>query len=241
MWNPNALNNQSGLTMVAHEMGHAYGLDHSYSTLPDRVYGDAWDVMSAMTFGNQAPYFAGPFGASGPGLNTPNLYTLDWIPSPRIWTYGVGPTASYPYRETVTLAAVNHPEAKGYLMVRILQYQHDPIGWHMFTVEFRKKDAWDRSLQRDAVLTHEVRPDGHPYILPYSGTAQDWQPGQTYINKVLNLRIDVLGINDAAATATVNIGKEEIDTSGGGGGDVGNGWTWGNAYPGHGPKIVPRT
>ena len=73
---PAALN----LTFAAHEMGHSYGLDHSFDTNPvsndpandprPGAYGDAWDIMSAMRFGNAAPFFQHPrFGASGPGLN----------------------------------------------------------------------------------------------------------------------------------------------------------------------------
>jgi hypothetical protein len=36
------------MTFICHEMGHGQGLPHSWSADPDTVYGDYWDIMSAM-------------------------------------------------------------------------------------------------------------------------------------------------------------------------------------------------
>lgn len=60
-------------TFAAHEMGHGFGLPHSFSADPARVeYGDGWDIMSAMTFGGSWPLYSDPvLGISGPNLCAP--------------------------------------------------------------------------------------------------------------------------------------------------------------------------
>lgn len=76
---PGAWNN----TFTAHEMGHGYGLPHSFSDEPTvSVYGDGWDIMSAMTFGGKSPTFTHHvFGPSGPALCGVYQDRLGWIPS----------------------------------------------------------------------------------------------------------------------------------------------------------------
>ena len=83
-------------TFVLHEMGHALGLDHSWSANPDVVYGDRWDLMSAMNVWR----FAGAFDESadpnsGPGLNAPNLARLGDPRGPRL---NAGPRTTPPSR-----------------------------------------------------------------------------------------------------------------------------------------------
>ena len=40
---------------ICHEMGHGFGLPHTYSADPDTEYGDGWDVMSFATTTLQFP------------------------------------------------------------------------------------------------------------------------------------------------------------------------------------------
>src|SRR5256885_295735 len=93
-----------------HEMGHLLGLDHSWSANPDVEYGDQWDIMSALrvwTFTNE-------YGANGPGLNAPYLEALGCLLPARIWSYTLPDSGA-----VITLAALNHPEAEGFLMAKI--------------------------------------------------------------------------------------------------------------------------
>ncbi|KAL5314422.1 hypothetical protein ACEPPN_018849 [Leptodophora sp. 'Broadleaf-Isolate-01'] len=133
-------------TFSGHETGHGLGLGHSWSANPDTEYGDPFDIMSAMrvrSFQNKNP----PGGAAGPGLNTPTLYKMGWVPPDRISSYNV--FSGLPV--TVKFTAVNHPETDGNLMVRLLSSNH------VYTIEFRQANGWDAGIGSDAVLIHELR------------------------------------------------------------------------------------
>ena len=198
------------VSFAAHEMGHGYGLDHSFDdtgTVYDSnsdsrpgAYGDEWDIMSAMTFAGFNPTFTGQFGQSGPGLNALNLEELGWLAANRVVTWD-GTS------ETATLAALNHPLASGYLMAKVSFDAANPN--HYYTVEFRRKTDWDQGIPQDTVLIHEVRADGLFYLIKANGGPQRL-PGQTFRDVNNNVAITVLNIDSAASTATVNIGRNEV-------------------------------
>jgi hypothetical protein len=162
-------------TFILHEMGHAVGLNHSWSANPDTVYGDRWDIMSAMNVWRFPGSFdEGVVAMSGPGLNAPNLARLGAVPASRIWTADIGGNP--------TLAALNHPEATGYLMARLDPGPLTQLS-STYTVELRQKDGWDLGIPRNAVLVHEVRADGRSFLLSApllsSGTRSDLQTGDS--------------------------------------------------------------
>ncbi|MBI3950446.1 MAG: hypothetical protein HY314_08340 [Acidobacteria bacterium] len=198
------------VSFAAHEMGHGYGLDHSFddsgvvydpgSDGRPGAYGDGWDIMSAMTFAGSNPTFAGRFGASGPGLNAPNLDKLGWLAANRVVTWD-GPS------QTINLAALNHPEASGYLMAKVPFDAANPN--HYYTVEFRRQTGWDKGIPQDTVLIHEVRPDGLFYLIRANG-GPERLPGQTFHDVTNNVAITVLNMDSTSSTATVNIGRDEV-------------------------------
>jgi hypothetical protein len=240
------------VTFNAHEMGHGYGLNHSFDTAltswspasdgTPGVYGDPYDIMSAKTFRNTNPMFQGPaFGDSGPGLNAPQLfYAMEWMPANRVHTVEEA-LHTPPYKETVTLAAVNHPEVSGPLMAQMYRFKPDPPSWTTVTVEFRTATGWDRGISQlnrgsGAVVIHESRPRGF-YLLP-SSDGPGWQLGQRYVDMEKNMSVQVMSIDNVQHTATVEIGLAYTSTAPiGGAGDVGMGWTWGNAFHPHPHKI----
>ena len=192
-WNP---------SFNCHEIGHGYDYGHSWSARPDVEYGDPWDIMSAMrvfTFKNK-------FGRNGPGMNACNLHKIGAIPAPRIWSSNKSGST------TITLAALNRPEAAGYLMALIGPAAGSASKTSYF-VEFRQKKGWDAGILRDTVLVHEVRSNGTCYILSRVNradpVAMQVRPGEEFKIAARPLTIKALSFDAVAATAkvTVTIGK----------------------------------
>ncbi len=149
---------------LGHEVGHGLGLNHSFSDDPTyrnvswAAIGEYDDPLDVMSYANVFARWSPDFVAGGPGLNGPHADRMGWLPRNRIRRFsadGVG-TA------TLTLAALNHPEAAGDLLVRVPFDPGDPF--HYFTVEFRKRDGWDAGIPTDTVLIHEVKRAGGTYI-----------------------------------------------------------------------------
>lgn len=198
------------VTFAAHEMGHAYGLQHSFDT-SGRIcslgaapgeYCDSWDIMSALDvwsypgqFGSSGCPQSGNGCISGPGLNAAYRYELGWIPPSAIYTF----TGNQP--AIITLAALDHPEESVYRMV-IIPLSDNPK--HYLTVEFRTKDGWNRGIPRDTVLIHEVKPDGRSFLIVDDG-GPERQPGQTYQDTTYNIRITVESIDSTSSTAIITI------------------------------------
>ncbi|MDR7520223.1 MAG: hypothetical protein QN123_11730, partial [Armatimonadota bacterium] len=181
-------------TFIAHEMGHCMGLDHSWSANPDTVYGDRWDIMSAMNVWTFQSNYGAP---AGPGLNAPYLRKLASIPSSRIWM----PNKSTPIA-TVTLAALSEPQAPGFLVVEVppkfLRPQQDVT----YSVEFRGRQGWDKGIPTDTVLIHETRSNGFSYLLSPQLVIGS---GASFTTPSGDLKVRLISIDPLQVTATVEI------------------------------------
>jgi WD40 repeat protein len=198
-----------------HEFGHGFELGHSWSARPDVVYGDRWDIMSAM----RVYTFKDKFGrANGPGMNACNLRRLGCIPRNRIWSL-----AGKSGTQTFTLAALNRPEARGFLMASIPPVSGTKSACS-YVIEFRQKKGWDAGIPRDTVLVHEVRSNGTGYLLSKDEDADadstqaspkpnsrrnansyEVLPGEELRIPVRQVTIRVLGFDSDASTARVSI------------------------------------
>jgi hypothetical protein len=201
---------------AAHEIGHGYGLVHSFNDTGCE-YCDAFDMMSALdtyrfagaNFPPSAETAAdlsshgGDF-YDGPGLDVPNLLQLGWIPSNRIATYHIGDP-----KTTYTLTALSHPSGNQPLTVEAIGTDPNDI----YTVEYRQDDGWDAGLPGNTVLIHEYKKTQSPWsylILSNAQYAGEWLPGMTYNNLTLGLSVKVLSIDSGSGTATVELGLPQL-------------------------------
>ncbi len=187
---------------ICHEMGHGHGLPHSFSANPDFEYGDAWDLMSFATSTVQFDIeFRGATGSATVGLNARNLEALGAVPAHRLWT-APGPDFS----ERVVLQALNQLPMgnRGALVAKILPTHTRPArpNGSSYTVEFRRRTGWDRTIARDAIIVHEVRINSNSF-LPSRGL--DIAAGDQFVTPDPKVWIRVSGIDPAVETATVRI------------------------------------
>jgi M6 family metalloprotease-like protein len=144
---------------AAHEMGHGYGLDHSWGIKygMDVGYGDPWDIMS---FGQVHVFTGATFGTSGPGLVAPYLIKKGWLTNDRVLSVDLDTDLP----SEIHLTALGHADVEGPLAIRI--DLTDPYGSPLtYVIEYRHQGRWDAGIPYDAVLMHEVRANGLSYLL----------------------------------------------------------------------------
>jgi uncharacterized repeat protein (TIGR01451 family) len=180
--------NKWNLAIVAHEMGHGFGLPHSYGGGTE--YNDPWDVMGIPS-GYRCSVNADPvYGCLGQHTIAYFKDQLGWIPAERKFI----PTGG---QETITLEQLAQPQTDNYLMAWI-----ETAPGQGYTVEARRRVGYDSKLAGDAVIIHRLPPSGVPDLVDADGGATDdagamWTPGETFEDPANGITIHV-----AAATAT---------------------------------------
>lgn len=207
-----------GTSGMAQEMLHAYSLNHTFDDM-GTTYGDRWDVMSAFdvaSFTDSNTLV--PTAPNGPELNAAYKAWMGFLPLSRMLT--LTPNASRPQTYTVPLAALNRPEASGYLAVKIRLPipAGSGVADHALFVELRQQKFWDRNIPHDmVVLLHEyIRKQQEPgfhsgmsSLLKSQGGPEFFQ-GMTFRQPLFTVTVkETHGSNhqaDAlASTATISI------------------------------------
>jgi M6 family metalloprotease-like protein len=147
LWGRTYDNDGSGMfALLAHEMGHALGFDHSsgpYNT----PYDSDWDVMSRGSNYN----YSGPFGPIPVLTNSYHRNIVGWIPKDRIF-YGLPGSDT-----TIRLEQTGNPSKNGFLTARIFPYGG---GLHYLTLESRRfagDNDHSGSLPHEGVVIHDVQ------------------------------------------------------------------------------------
>ena len=213
---------------ILHESGHLFRFNHS-RTLSQQTnqddYGDQWDVMSCLgcfgtttTFGrnNDTGARAGcqrrPDGHRRVGGGRPQADRLRQRSSCN--------------QRTVQLAALNHPEASGYLDAQIpasifIQKIGTSTTTDHYSLELREKSGWDAGIPQHAVLVHLHGQDNYSYLVDQSGLAgtyytanfsNDMAAGDAYVDAPRKAYVAVNSISGATHQATLTIGACKIDT-----------------------------
>lgn len=141
-WNPPwAFASES---VIAHEMGHGFGLPHANNQDGDIYpYDNPWDVMSAS---ESYVMTDATYGRLGKHINAYHKDRLDWLTPDEIFI----PTLP---SETITIDAMAVSSTPNYRVARI--NTSDPNRYYM--VEVRKRMGnYDGNLAGDAVIIHEI-------------------------------------------------------------------------------------
>jgi M6 family metalloprotease-like protein len=210
---------------ILHESGHAFGLNHSrtLSQQPGNTdYGDLYDVMSCLgCTGTSSPW--GLNGLAGPGLNAIQLDNAGWIDANRELTNFDNSSCK---QQTIQMAALNHPEASGYLEARIpavvpINKTFNSTTADYYTVELRDSSGWDAGIGQDVVLLHLHGQDGYSYWvdistagayhkITFSGESNGLYAGEEYVDAARNAYVAVNAIDASAHTATLTLGACKI-------------------------------
>lgn len=177
-------------SIIAHEMGHAFGLPHSNNWDDDDYpYDNPWDVMSMS--GSTNSVFLPVYGQLGPHTNAYHKHDLGWISGDRLLV--VSPETTV----TTTIDAMTVPNTTNHRMA-IIEINDNTY----FTVEARKRQGdYDQTLPDDAVIIYEViKGRGEPSWavdsdVPPADVGKNegtmWRVGETFTNSTGDIDITV--------------------------------------------------
>ncbi|MGI8690290.1 MAG: hypothetical protein ACR2M3_17060 [Thermomicrobiales bacterium] len=191
--------NVGGQTVLAHEMGHAFGLLHSAG--PTGItYKNAWDVMSDTYINCSLPNATDPtYGCLGQHQIAYDKDSVGWISATQKFTYaGVG--------QTLTFGALADATNTNYYLAVV---PHTGTTTQFTTVEFRRLIGYDQKLAGNAVIIHEVdttRTDPAWVVGTDGNAGAMFTAGMTYtVPNSGGVPVTVSAISGTTASVTIGI------------------------------------
>lgn len=191
----------NGLSHIAHEIGHAFGFDHSFDISPAAIdpandnrpgaYGDGWDIMSSnLGFA----YMHQRFFHSGPILNAVNMELAGWLDSSRVRTIPHLTAADFFSPITVDLQALNSPNGTGKVVLKF-----DTVYF-----EFRTNDSWDAGIGQPCVLVHkqDFNVEWHSVLLRNDANRHEYFVGDNFESGSTRINISRFDLANRVASLT---------------------------------------
>jgi M6 family metalloprotease-like protein len=183
-------------TVIAHEMGHGFGLPHSSSQYGGS-YSNKWDVMSD-SWANCSRSTDPIFGCLGQHTISYHKDKLQWIPSSQKQTVSSG-------TQTITLERLALPQTSDGRMIVL------PVNGSQtmfYTVEVRRWAGYDVKLPLEGVIIHQVNTTtGTPAVVidaDNNGNTGDagaaWGVGESFSDTAYGITVT---INSETATGYV--------------------------------------
>ena len=202
------------ITVIAHEMGHGFGLPHSSGSY-GQTYDNQWDVMSD-TWSNCSRSEDALYGCLGQQTISYHQDMLGWIPAEQKYLVAQNTQVN------LTMEQLALPVTGNYRMVRI------PIAGsssHFYTVEVRRQTGYDYKLPGQAVIIHEVdtsrsRP---AYVIDADGNGSTgdagamWAVGEVFSDSVNKIYVKVLSATATGFKLNIRVGNlvfGDVDLSG---------------------------
>lgn len=182
-------NNQD---VLAHEMGHSFGLPHSSGPY-DTPYDSNWDVMSS----NLPCLHPNPdFRCHGPHTNSFYKYAIGWIDPSRAFI------ATSANDQFVFLERLANPKSTGYLTAVI------PINnsnTDLYSIEARTPIEYDKNeIPNSGILIHKINLTSsslddkiaevvdNSFNFNPNDAGATWVPGETFVDEINNISVKVI-------------------------------------------------
>jgi M6 family metalloprotease-like protein len=197
-------------SVLAHEMGHGFGLPHSSGPY-GQTYDSDWDVMS--WGGRKCQLRDTTYGCVGSGTISYHLDRLGWVATARRFIANRGT------RTILTLEKLDLPQSTtNYLMAQI----PIPNTNKYYTVETRIKGSFDTAIPISSVIIHQVDParasranvvdpDNNNNV---NDAGAAFIVGETFNDDANQISVKVTGSGASSFTVVISNGVPAVDTIG---------------------------
>jgi hypothetical protein len=236
------LDKDSPETGILHEMGHGFGLGHSYND-QNVQYGDPFDVMSAITgVYSTAGNFCVPTGGwytcdNGPGLNMFTRAQLGWLSPGQSQMWWPATNGLPLMTENLTLAARNEA-ANG-----LPQMLYVPAtSTTMYTVEWVDSDNYDQDnlvatqgpvqttrTPANTLIIHKITYGNQTTYLVTAPGGTQTGTGNPFYDTNSGVHIQLISTQGSPVTATVQISVDSTNA------------IWANGATSGTPPVDPRS